>query len=76
VTRKKPRSISIRSLAGLEEAIMSYKAKYDASTAQVASQQTKQVVNQNVTTSENDVKAARKQEAQRQQQGKPPARTP
>jgi preprotein translocase subunit SecD len=55
---------------------MSYKAKYDASTAQVASQQTKQVVNQNVTTSENDVKAARKQEAQRQQQGKPPARTP
>jgi hypothetical protein len=54
----------------------SYKSDYDNAAAQVSSQQTKQVVNQNVTTSESDVKAARKQEAQRQKQGKPSARTP
>jgi hypothetical protein len=54
----------------------SYKARYDASAARATASQTRQVVNQNITTSEADVKAARDLEDQRRAQGKPPARKP
>jgi hypothetical protein len=54
----------------------SYSARYAASAASVGAQQTRQTVNQNITRNQGDVRAARNQEAQRQAQGKPPARTP
>jgi hypothetical protein len=55
---------------------MSYKARHDAAAARQASQQTRQVVNQNVTTSQAHVNQARAEEAQRRSEGKPAARKP
>jgi hypothetical protein len=54
----------------------SYKSDYDNAAASQNAQQTRQTVNQNVTTSESDVKAARKLEGERRAQGKPAARKP
>jgi hypothetical protein len=54
----------------------SYKSDYDNAAASQNAQQTKQTVDQNVTTSESDVKAARKLEGERRAQGKPKARKP
>jgi hypothetical protein len=54
----------------------SYKSDYDNAAASQSSQQTRQTVNQNVTTSEAGVKAARKLEGERRAQGKPAARKP
>lgn len=54
----------------------SYKSDYDNAAAAVNAEQTKKVVNQNITTSEADVQEAREQEKQRQEDGKTEARTP
>jgi hypothetical protein len=70
------RSFSVSNFGGEEFLMGSYKSDYDNAAAEVNAEQTKQVVNQNVTTSEADVQEAREQEQQRQDDGKPEARTP
>jgi hypothetical protein len=55
---------------------MSYKARHDAAAGQVAAQRTRQVVNQNQTTSQAEVNQARAEESQRRSEGKPQARKP
>jgi hypothetical protein len=55
---------------------MSYKARHDAASGQVAAQRTRQVVNQNQTMNQAQVDRARSEESQRRSEGKPSARTP
>jgi hypothetical protein len=55
---------------------MSYKARYSAAEARASAQRTRRILNQNITTSEADVRAVRAEEAVRRAQGKPPARVP
>jgi hypothetical protein len=59
-----------------QEGMMSYKSDYDASANRAAAKQTKKVVNQNMTTNNQQVQDARNLEASRRKQGKPKARTP